>query len=183
MNRIWGLAVLAALAALGLAVSAYARPSHSRQPTPPPTTTTTTTAAATTTDTTTTVATTTATTTTAATTTVDAPTTAPPTPAAPAAATAKITSPPNGSFYTRGSTALVAGRVSEPVDGSVTCTVDWGDRTPPSGPWPAREVAPGSYVCQTVGHVYIQSGTPRISLTATLDGVPAGNDSVSVMVF
>jgi hypothetical protein len=177
MNRIWSLAGVALLAALGLAVGAYAHPGRWHPPAPPTTTTTvaTTTVATTTVDATTT-------TVDATTTTVDATTTAAAT-GTPAAPTARITSPANGSFYTRGSTALAAGRVSTPADGSVSCTVDWGDQTAPSGPAPAREVAPGSYVCPTVGHVYLRSGYPRITLAATLDGAPVGADSVVVSVY
>jgi hypothetical protein len=155
MKRTWKLAALAGLAALGLAVSAYAHPGRSNPP-----------------------RTTTATTTTKAATTTGATTTAPP-----AAPFVKITSPPNGSFYTRGSTALVAGRVTTPVDGIVTCTVDWGDQTPPSGPTPATRTGPGTYSCCVVGHIYLRSGTPSITLTAMVDGVPVGADAVAVMVF
>jgi hypothetical protein len=165
MKRTWKLAVLAGLAALGLAVGAYAHPGRSN----PPRTTTATTA--------TQPATTQAATTQAATTQAAA------TPAAPAAPSVKLTSPPNGSFYTRGSTALVAGRVTTPVDGTVTCTVDWGDQTPPSGPTPATQTGPGTYSCCVVGHIYLRSGTPSITLTAMVDGVPLGADAVVVTVF
>ncbi|MCU1678952.1 MAG: hypothetical protein JWM93_3710 [Frankiales bacterium] len=162
IKRTWKLAVLAGLAALGLAVSAYAHPGRSN----PPRTTTATTA-------------TQAATTQAATT--QAATTAPP--AVTAAPSVTLTSPPNGSFYTRGSTALVAGRVTTPVDGTVTCTVDWGDQTPPSGPTPATRTGPGTYSCCVVGHIYLRQGTPTITLTAMVDGVPLGADAVAVMVF
>jgi hypothetical protein len=166
MKRTWKLAVLVGLAALGLAVSAYAHPGRSNPPR------TTTTAATATQPATTQPATTQATTTQAAIAT-----------APPAAPSVKLTSPPNGSFYTRGSTALVAGRVTTPVDGTVTCTVDWGDQTPPSGPTPATRTGPGTYSCCVVGHIYLRSGTPSITLTAMVDGVPLGADAVAVMVF
>jgi hypothetical protein len=156
MKRTWKLAALAALAALGLAVSAYAHPGRSNPP---------------------------RTTTTAATATQPATTQAAATTAPPAAPSVKLTSPPNGSFYTRGSTALVAGRVTTPVDGTVTCTVDWGDQTPPTGPTPATRTGPGTYSCCVVGHIYVRSGTPSITLTAMVDGVPLGADAVAVMVF
>lgn len=109
-------------------------------------------------------------------------TTAPAATATVAAPAVTITGPPAGSFYTRGSTVLVGARVTAPPGSAVTCTVDWGDGTAPSGPTAATETSPGVYACCPVGHVYVTAGAFAIRVAATVNGAPAGAASVVVTV-
>src|SRR5262249_13809897 len=126
MSRIWMLVGLGALAALGFAVTAYARPSWTWPPRTTATTTTTTTTATTTT------AATTATTATTVTTTTDETTT---TVAAPVPGSAQMVSPVEGMYYTAGSTATFTGKIKS--DSPVNCSLDWGDGSAPVAAWKA----------------------------------------------
>jgi hypothetical protein len=167
MSRIWKLVGLGVLAALGFAVTAYARPTWTW---PPRTTTTATTATATTT---------TVDETTATTTTVDVPTTTVP-PAATAPGSAQMISPVEGMYYTAGSTSTFTGKIKS--DAPVYCSLNWGDGSAPVGPWKATQVGKGLYQCSWT-HVYRRAGIWAVTFTATTsDGLLVGTDTHDVTI-
>jgi hypothetical protein len=103
--------------------------------------------------------------------------------AAPVAASVAVTGPPNWSYYSRGGSVGVAGRVQTAPGQAVTCTADWSDGTLPTGPYAATEIAPGTYSCPGGGHIWVNSGTHTITLTAYVDNAPIGTASVIAVVF
>jgi hypothetical protein len=92
-----------------------------------------------------------------------------------------ITRPLNGMYYSRGSSAVVAGQVVTSADGTITCTVDWGDGSLPRS-YPATQTAPGVYQCRPVSHLYLNAGVSAITLTTSAKDVPVGTDSVRINV-
>jgi hypothetical protein len=175
MKRTWTLAALTVLAALGFAVSAYAKPHQQRWRWPVITTRTSTTVPTTTaTD-----ATPTTTTTTTLVAAAGLTTTATP---PPADRWVKIAAPPIASIYTRGSTVVLLGRVKSDL-GPVTCTFDYGDGTVPPPPVLANEISPGLWEC-AVGKVWMNFGRFTIKLVATApDYTIVGTDSIYVDVY
>jgi hypothetical protein len=158
-KNIYKALALGLLAALGLAVSAYAMPQKTTWHWKPDTTTA---AATTTTAATTTVATTTDSTT--------QPTTA---------STVKIWSPsPNQAYQARYSNVILGVIVTGAVAGG-TCTIDWGDGTFGAAPL----VPNGSDYSCSATHQYQSSGRPTIRVAAGYAGLPpVGTDCVSIYV-
>jgi hypothetical protein len=92
-----------------------------------------------------------------------------------------MTAPPAYSYYTRGGTALVSGTVQAAPGQTVTCVVDWGELAATSTTV-ATETSPGVYSCCPVGHIFMTAGTHTITLTAYVNGAPAGASTRVVTV-